>query len=267
MICDETNLIHVLLVVAAIGLAACGEKSKDDKIEDVALPLYKKMEEEKSYCEAFEVTQKRFDYMIDHQTSNDELMKRFKKWQERAQAVEPNCRQEQWQKKEAALLTAIKAKQDQYAKYEDLMKFRVAIPANSFGKDAMERDCTYDLVVKNNSAASIIGFSYEVISPDDPNDDGKGSYQMREGYAKEDGYKAIAAGEEKTVRVCDFLLGGRDSKLREVKLGLIPVSVRVMEFESREKIDLFRYRAKEAGYDFLSEINALKKRIVDEKPN
>jgi len=40
-----------------------------------------------------------------------------------------------------------------------------------------------------------------------------------------------------------------------------------MEFESREKIDLFRYRAKEAGYDFLSEINALKKRIVDEKPN
>jgi hypothetical protein len=261
------KLINILLVSVSIILVACGEKAKDDKIEDIAVPLFDKFVNEKSYCKALEITQKRFDYIIDHQTSNEELNKRFLKWQKRAQAVELGCRKEQWPKKEAGLLTEIKIKKDENEKYENLMKFVVSIPANSFGRDAMERDCAYDLAVKNNSTASIMGFSYEVTSSGDPNHRGEGSYQLREGYAKEEEYKIISPGEGKTVRVCEFSIGGGESKLREIKSGLIPVDVSVIELESREKIDLFRYKKKESGYDFSSQIEALKKRIVDENPN
>lgn len=261
------NLIHVSVVAVCIALTACGEKTKDEKIEDLALPLYDKYVSDKNYCKAYEITQQRFEYATDYQTSNGNLARQYLKWQNRAKAVELDCRKQLWPKKEALLLMEIKKKNDLYEKYEDLMKFSISIPADSFGRDDRQRDCAYDLDIHNNSKLQIMGFAYEITSSDDSYYSGKGAYQLREGYPQESEYVAIAPKENRIARVCDFSIGGGDSKLRNVKIGLIPLNVRMIELESRETINISGYKKKESGYDFLSEIAALKKRIVDENPN
>lgn len=259
----KTSLTQILFITIALFLFGCGEKSKDDKIEESALPLYEKFLNEKSFCKAFEITQKRFEYVYDHQTSNEELNKRAIKWNARAKAVDLDCEKEKWPKKENELLLKIKRQTDNYDIYENLSKFSVAIPKDSFGRDSVDRYCAFNLAIKNNSKFTIDGFSY----------DANNIYQMPSdsfpiSLKQDNDSKSIIPGEDRIIKVdCNLLIGSISDELKRYELPMIPLNVHAVSLSSGENIELFRYRRKEQSYNFLDEINRLKKQLIDENPN
>lgn len=256
---------YFTLIVSTLVLTACGEKSKDDKMEDLALPLYKQMVSEKQYCKALEVTKKRFDYIVDHQTSNEELRKRFGVWAVRARSVESGCRKELWPAIAARIQAQIEQKTAEYTKYQEMIKVTAFVPTASFGKDAVDRECMYDVVIQNGSPYRIASFNFIAQKPFETHDEGR--YPAFDENSKRQEAKTIAAGEERRIRMCNFGFGGPFSSLRTAQVDTIPLVVTKIVLEPAGEMDLNRFRQKAKGFDFENDITELKRRLVKENPN
>ena len=229
------------------------------------MPLYKQMVSEKRYCKALEVTKKRFDYIVDHQTSNEELQKRFGVWIERARRVESGCRKELWSAIATRIQAQIEQKTAEYTKYQEMIKVTAFIPTASFGKDAVDRECMYDVVIQNGSPHRIGSFNFIAQKPFETHD--AGSYPALDEHSKQQEAKTIAAGEERSIRMCNFGFGGPFSALRAAKVDKIPLVLTRIVLEPAQEMDLNRFRQKADGFDFENDIIKLKRRLVNENPN